>query len=197
MDEEPPAPTVPRIHRHRPKKMAPEELRAALLGAVGTDPTDSIKSDNDLNTGQTVALKRGAETAGGEEDEVEEEEVFDLNPPSESEVQEDDNEQYELGPVEKKASKHSVVSMSTKVGKNKRKVRRRILPEAMDDRFPADSSASSSEELEPTQTAEKSRKRKYKERQVSTRVVILSNQSFLVFMSIFITRFTCIGSHLK
>uniref|UniRef100_A0A183BG56 SprT-like domain-containing protein n=1 Tax=Echinostoma caproni TaxID=27848 RepID=A0A183BG56_9TREM len=184
VDEEPPAPTVPRIHRHRPKKMAPEDLRAALLSAIGMDPSRPIESDDEPSGTQMTGKHQkdpsktnrdcrddNAETE--EEQEEEEEEVFDLNQGSDVEMDEAD-EQYELGPVEKKVSKHSLVNAQkrSQAGSKTKKVRRRVLPEAMDDEF-GDSSASSGAEdpEEPPSTAEKSRKRKYKERQHSVEVV--------------------------
>ncbi|THD26190.1 Pre-rRNA-processing protein esf1 [Fasciola hepatica] len=166
VDEEPPAPTVPRIRRHRPKKMTPEELRVALLGAIGADPSGSHQSDDECDNTQTGDMNERSKKSNSEEDE---EEVFDLNPASDAEA-EDDGEQYELGPVEKKASKHllagaAAMRRQTQTDAKKRKIRRLILPEAVDDQLLVDSSASSSEELEPARTTEKSRKRKYKQRQ--------------------------------
>lgn len=46
VDEPGPAPTVPRIRRHRPPKVSPEELRAALLSAI---------SEGDVNAAEVRA----------------------------------------------------------------------------------------------------------------------------------------------
>ncbi|KAF6773376.1 Ehrlichia chaffeensis immunodominant surface protein repeat-containing domain protein [Paragonimus kellicotti] len=98
VDEPPPAPTVPRIRRHRPKKLPPAELRAALLGATLSDSTPNIKDDDNCPDQNCDPI----DTADHED----EEEVLDLNEvdrltSSDGSIVED----YDLGPVEKKASK--------------------------------------------------------------------------------------------
>lgn len=50
VDEPDPAPTVPRIHKHRPPKVLPEELRAALLSALkesNGEPVEDVKKVSD------------------------------------------------------------------------------------------------------------------------------------------------------
>nr|CDS32673.1 ESF1 [Hymenolepis microstoma] len=49
VDEPGPAPTVPRIHKHRPRKVPPEELRAALLsGLKGRSGDESVEDEEKL-----------------------------------------------------------------------------------------------------------------------------------------------------
>ncbi|KAF7234954.1 Ehrlichia chaffeensis immunodominant surface protein repeat-containing domain protein, partial [Paragonimus skrjabini miyazakii] len=120
VDEPPPAPTVPRIRRHRPKKLPPAELRAALLGATPSDSTPNTKDDDNLpdqNCDPSDVV-----------DHEDEEEVLDLNETDKLTSNVGSTvEDYDLGPVEKKASKTIIKSSKD------RKVRRLILPEAMDD----------------------------------------------------------------
>ncbi|CAL8072993.1 unnamed protein product [Calicophoron daubneyi] len=142
LEEEPPAPTVPRIHRHRPKKLPPAEIRAALLSALGEMPADEDKEENEDESAE----------------EEEEEEVIDLNGGQNPEKNDLENEEYDLGPVEKKTSKEAMAL------KKKGKVSRRILPEALDDQAD-DSSNVSGEEGESVERKEKTKKKKQKQRQ--------------------------------
>ncbi|TGZ63605.1 hypothetical protein CRM22_006817 [Opisthorchis felineus] len=147
VDEEPPAPTVPRIHRHRPKRIPPEELRAALLGAIGTKTMNTSDEDNILE--EDVPM------------EDEEEEVFDLGTEKNQtkEAGESSDEEYYLGPVEKRASKNTVRS-----GKN-RKVPKRILPEAIDDIVDQSDSDGFEDEQATDRKEEITKKKKRKEKQ--------------------------------
>lgn len=126
-----PAPTVPRIPKHRPKKLPSSEVRLALLGLA-----EASNADND--------------DVGRDEEELEE--VFDLN---DSHIGHDDDlGDYDLGPVEKRISKHAILDKSSK------KVKRRVLYDMEVDR---DSSEAESEiesnELEVTKIKNKKKKR--------------------------------------
>ncbi|CAH8578164.1 unnamed protein product [Schistosoma mattheei] len=104
-ESEPPAPTVPRIHRHRPKKLPPAEVRLALLGLSSTDKVDM--------DGESF-----------NQDEEEEEEILDLASHTPNDASE--TEEYDLRPVEKKKDSQVVTPIS------RGKVRRKVLPEARD-----------------------------------------------------------------
>lgn len=106
-ESEPPAPTVPRIHRHRPKKLPPAEVRLALLGLSSTDKVDMDGESSNQN-----------------EVEEEEEEILDLASHTPNDASE--TEEYDLRPVEKKKDSQTVMPIS------REKVRRRVLPEARD-----------------------------------------------------------------
>ncbi|VDM02687.1 unnamed protein product [Schistocephalus solidus] len=80
VDEPGPAPTVPRIHKHRPPRVPADQLRTALLEAIGENNAD--KSDQ-LDDGDEVEAD-------------EEEEVFDLNAPGDASEEADEDEEYDL-----------------------------------------------------------------------------------------------------
>ncbi|CAH8863659.1 unnamed protein product [Trichobilharzia szidati] len=105
-ESEPPAPTVPRIRRHRPKKLPPAEVRLALLGLTSNDDDD-----------KTNVVDGNHELTEDEE----EEEVFDLAHNDDASETED----YDLRPVEK-------ISKETPSSSSRKKVRRKVLPEAQD-----------------------------------------------------------------
>ncbi|CAH8540630.1 unnamed protein product [Schistosoma turkestanicum] len=111
-ESEPPAPTVPRIRRHRPKKLPPAEIRLALLGL--TSSTDKVGNGDLLNQDEN------------DEEEEEEEEVLDLASHSPNDIS-DENEDYDLRPVERKKN-----SQTSQTSVSRRKVRRKVLPEARD-----------------------------------------------------------------
>ncbi|KAM7534880.1 hypothetical protein Aperf_G00000112208 [Anoplocephala perfoliata] len=130
VDEPGPAPTVPRIHRHRPRKVPPEELRAALLSAI-TD--DSAKADE----------KSGAEDDKNEGEDPqdstdpEEEEVLDLNE-SGGKASSSEEEEYDLTAEDdattsksKKKGNKKISLVSTEGGR--KTVSKKYLPEAIDD----------------------------------------------------------------
>ncbi|KAA3682397.1 uncharacterized protein DEA37_0014645 [Paragonimus westermani] len=150
VDEPPPAPTVPRIRRHRPKKLPPAELRAALLGATPSDSTLDVKDDDD----------RPDQTCDPSDtvDHEDEEEVLDINEADILTSNESTVEDYDLGPVEKKASKAMITSSKD------RKVRRLILPEAMEDMGDS-SDGVESPEHQDTQKRREDKKRKRRESQ--------------------------------
>ncbi|TNN08598.1 ESF1 isoform 1 [Schistosoma japonicum] len=124
-ESEPPAPTVPRIHRHRPKRPPPAEVRLALLGLTSSKD-DTVDLDENHN----------------EDEEIEE--VFDLAPNSSNGPSEISEEEYDLGPIEKKHSQR-LSSLSSR----KRKVRRKILPEARDSDEEEEETDENNNSLEP------------------------------------------------
>ncbi|CAH8610384.1 unnamed protein product [Heterobilharzia americana] len=115
VESEPPASTVPRIHRHRPKKLPPAELRLALLGL--TTSNDIIHS----NENQSL-INNKENIIEDDDDDEEEEEVFDLVRNSHDDSQTED---YDLQPIEKKTSKE-ICNLSRK------KIHRKVLLEAQD-----------------------------------------------------------------
>lgn len=140
VDAEPPAPTVPRIHRHRPKKLPPDEIRAALLGS--SDKAEDMEEENAMSI-----------------DEVEEE-VMDLSTKHTSQNGDSDaDEAYDLGPVEKTPNNRFEIT---------RKVRRKVLVEAEEpvkrDDLSSDEGLNEAEDL-CNQTDNKQKKRKKKLRQ--------------------------------
>ncbi|VDK33739.1 unnamed protein product [Taenia asiatica] len=128
VDEPGPAPTVPRIRRHRPPKVPPEELRAALLSAI---------SEGDGNTAEKSPSDKNGKDGDVDSDSVESEEeilVADLNAPEGAPSSEEAEEEYDLtaeddNPAQKKMGKRAVLSSSG----GRKVVGKRRLPEAVDD----------------------------------------------------------------
>ncbi|VDD79388.1 unnamed protein product [Mesocestoides corti] len=119
VDEPGPAPTVPRIRRHRPPKVPPDQLRAALLSAISED--GGGKNEGDGND----------EEQGDEDEESEDEEVEDLNADGVSSASED--EQYDLTAENEEGGSARRGPSALLLGRGGRKaVLKRRLPEAED-----------------------------------------------------------------
>nr|VZI03329.1 unnamed protein product [Spirometra erinaceieuropaei] len=85
VDEPGPAPTVPRIHKHRPPRVPADQLRTALLAAIGQDAAASTADGDDQLDEEDEA------------EEEEEEEVIDLNAPGDASGREEEgDEEYDL-----------------------------------------------------------------------------------------------------
>ncbi|KAM3186240.1 hypothetical protein ACTXT7_004736 [Hymenolepis weldensis] len=132
VDEPDPAPTVPRIHKHRPPKVLPEELRAALLSALkesNAEPAEDMKKKSDAEDGHD---------SDDSEDEAEEEEVYDLN---DSEGYKGSNASSEDEPYDLTTADDDTTRKKTKKKKSsiafakggRKTVSKRYLPEAIDE----------------------------------------------------------------
>ncbi|KAL5103302.1 hypothetical protein TcWFU_009679 [Taenia crassiceps] len=123
VDEPGPAPTVPRIRRHRPPKVPPEELRAALLSAI---------SERDINTAEEP-LSDGNEDDDENVESEEEVLVADLNT-TEGASSAEEAEEYDLTAEDDNATQKSMGKRTVLSPSGGRKVvGKRCLPEAVDD----------------------------------------------------------------
>ncbi|CDS43771.1 conserved hypothetical protein [Echinococcus multilocularis] len=128
VDEPGPAPTVPRIRRHRPQKVPPEELRAALLSAI---------SEGDVSAAEKPLSGENEKDDDVDDDDAESEEevlVADLNAPEGASSSEEEEEEYDLtaeddDTAQKRAGKRAVLTSSG----GRKAVGKRRLPEAVDD----------------------------------------------------------------
>ncbi|VDQ03706.1 unnamed protein product [Trichobilharzia regenti] len=165
-ESEPPAPTVPRIRRHRPKKLPPAEVRLALLGLTSNNDDDRanvVDGNHELTENEE----------DGVDEEEEEEEVFDLAHNDDVSEAED----YDLRPVEK-------IPKETPSSSHK-KVRRKVLPEAQDSEDAEEEEGSSdqgdgddvnNDDINGTERGEKSRHQNKRKKKLKQRTKILEKK---------------------